>query len=158
MKRLLNALQVIVSKLNYSFVFGDEAQSNIEVDFTKLPVVVFYLLRFSDNAIATNRFGTKDRTYFARLEVLHSSQLDFTDVQRAELFEQADKTLTSIIYALRHVRTLSGEQVIADLISLQGNFVKNKYDANLDGVSCEFSFKLPYLQQEICPKDYEILD
>lgn len=158
MKRLLNAIAVIANKLNYSFVFGDEAQANIDNDFSELPVVVFYLLRFSDNANATNYFGTKDRTYYAKIEVLHKSQLDYTDLQRAELFEKADKTLTSIIYSLRHARTTNENKIIATIESISGTFVKNKYDANLDGVSCEFAFKLVNEQNEICPKDYEILD
>ena len=158
MKLLIDAIAVIANKLGYAFVLGDEAQANIANDFSKLPVVVFTLLRFSDNANATNLFGTKDRTYFAKLEVLHQSQIDYTDTQRVEIFQQADKTLTSIIYSLRHARSTNGNKIIGEYVSVQGTFVKNKYDANLDGVTCEIAFKLPNNQNEICPKDYEILD
>ena len=107
MKLLLNAIQKIAEKKGFSFIFGDEAQSNIAIDFDKLPCVFIYALRFSDNVVSTNLIGTKSRTYTFRLEVLLQSRLDLTDAERINLFSEADEMLSLIIHALRHIRTNS---------------------------------------------------
>lgn len=129
-----------------SFYYGDDFEANVKQDFNKYPVAVLNQVSAQpSNNTAVNEWGGADAdNYNIRLAIYLKGSPDTRGIQHAVLQEQAYEYLKVIMYRLTKFNEFIG------FVSVNANFVKNKYDSYADGVEANIVCKFKNLTEYVC--------
>lgn len=154
MKKILALLQHIANLNNFSFVFGVDDDANIDADSVAYPSLFVSVPRFTLDANKSNVFGSCEIEYSVVVEIRFKSELPYSEAERIDNYEQATEIFKSIVFNLVHLQKDDLEttsKYVRRIRAGSGRYDKNKYDANTDGLVCEFSLLLNEAQGQSCP-------